>query len=189
MKATFVFPTTIAPASFRRRATVESESATKLLKAGLPQVVRIPATSKASLIVMGTPCSGPVSSPRAVARSAASASLKAASRRSSTTAFSAGLAASIRSSNISVSSREESSLRRTARAASVADWNSSASCILFTLRSVRYDRFLELRDPSIPGLAELDVHLAVVTNGAASIGIDPADQRLDGRHDGVHGPA
>src|ERR671914_491861 len=102
MKATLVFPTMIAPACLSRRATVASESATKSAKAGLPQVVCIPATLKLSLIVMGTPCSGPASSPRAVASSAATASCNAASRRSSTTAFSAGLTDSIRVSSIPV---------------------------------------------------------------------------------------
>jgi hypothetical protein len=58
-------------------------------------VLRIPATWIASLTVTGTPGSGPVSSPRAIASSAATASRSAASRRSSTTAFRLGLTASI----------------------------------------------------------------------------------------------
>ena len=135
---------------------VASESATKSLKAGLPQVVCNPATLKLSLIVMGTPCSGPVASPRAVASSAAAASCNAASRRSSTTAFSAGLTASIRACSISVSSREENSLRRTACAASVADWNSGVSLIFFasvqfvTIASWNSVRYVSLFSPSSP---------------------------------------
>ena len=131
-----------------------SESATKSLKAGLPQVVCNPATLKLSLIVMGTPCSGPVASPRAVASSAAAASRNAASRRSSTTAFSAGLTASIRACSISVSSREENSLRPTACAASVADWNSGVSLIFFasvqfvTIASWNSVRYVSLFSPS-----------------------------------------
>src|ERR671916_835060 len=186
MKATLVFPTMIAPASFKRRATVASQSATKSLKAGLPQVVCSPATLKLSLIVIGTPCSGPASSPWAVASSAAFASCKAASRRSSTTAFSAGLASSIRVSSISVSSREESSLRRSARAASVADPNTGVSFIFFAFRSTLDDRFLEFRDPRIPVRSDLDVKLPVVTNRAVAIHVDPAGQRLDGPHDVLH---
>src|SRR5512132_81178 len=120
MKATLVLPTTIAPARRRRRTTAASEPATWSAKAGSPQVVWSPATSKASLTVMGTPCSGPRSPPRAVAWSAAAASRAACSARSSTTAFSPGLAASIQASRVAVSSREDSSLRRSIAAASVA---------------------------------------------------------------------
>src|SRR5215218_10998967 len=185
MKATLVFPTIIAPARSSRRTTVASESATKSLKAGLPQVVCSLATLKLSLIVIGTPCSGLKSSPRALASSAAAASCNATSRCSSTTAFTAEFATSMRASSNSVSSREDSSLRRTACAASVADWNSSVSCI-FALRSTYDDWFLELRHPRISVLAALDVQLAVVTGGAVSIGVDPARQCLDGRHDIVH---
>jgi hypothetical protein len=79
-----------------------------------------PATSKPSLMVMGTPCSGPSPPPRAVALSAAAASRSACSPRSSTTAFSAGLAASIRASRASVSSWELTCPRRSIAAASVA---------------------------------------------------------------------
>src|SRR5215211_3007170 len=186
MKATLVLPMMIAPARLSRWTTVASQSATKSLKAGLPQVVCSPATLKLSLIVMGTPCSSPAASPRAVASSTATASCNAASRRSSTTAFSAGLTSSIRVSSISVSSREESSLRRTACAASVADWNSSVSCIFFALHSTHNDWFLELRHPRISVLAALNVQLAVITGRAVSIFVDPAGQRLDGRHDVVH---
>src|SRR5215211_844896 len=188
MKAKLVFPTMIAPACLSRRATVESEPATKSSKAGLPQVVCSLATLKLSLIVMGTPCNGPASSPRTVASSAAAASCNASSGLSSTTAFSAGLTASIRVMSISVSSREESSLRLSVCAASVADWNISVSCI-FCLRSTQNDRFLEFRHPRIPVLAALDVKLAVVTGREVAIRVDPASQSLDGRHNVVHGTA
>src|SRR5215208_4000959 len=186
MKATLVFPTMIAPACLSRWATVASESASKSLKAGLPQVVCSPATLKLSLIVMGTPCSGPVASPRAVASSVAPAPRNETSGRSSTTAFTAEFASSTRASSNSVSSRDETSLRRTACAASLADWNSSVSCIFLALRSSHNDWFLELRHPRISVLAALDVQLAVVAGRAVSVGVDPAGQRLDGRHDAVH---
>src|SRR5688500_10236640 len=189
MKATLVFPTMIAPACLNLRTTVASESASKSLKAGLPHVVCSSVTLKLSLIVMGTPCSRPATSPRAVAWSAAAASRNAASRRSSTTAFSAGLTSSIRVSSISVSSREESSLRRTACAASVADCNNDVSSIFFALRSTHNDWILEFRHPLISVLAALDVQLAVIANGAVAVRVDPARQRLDGRHDVVHGTA
>src|SRR5215213_5670204 len=186
MKATLVFPTMIAPACLSRWATVASESATNSLNAGLPQVVCSPATLKLSLIVMGTPCSGPVASPRAVASSVAPASRNATSGRSSTTAFTAEFASSMRASSNSVSSRDETSLRRTACAASLADRNSSVSCIFLALRSTHNDWFLELRHPRISVLAALDVQLAVVAGRAVSIGVDPTSQCLDGRHDVVH---
>ena len=75
MKATFVVPTTIAPALMRRRTTVASMSATASAQSGLPQVVGRPATWKASLTVTGSPWSGP----RGVRW--ASAAAAAASRR------------------------------------------------------------------------------------------------------------
>jgi hypothetical protein len=78
---------------------------------------------KLSLTVIGTPCSDP-RAPLPIASSAAAASCNAASRRNSTTAFTAGLTASIRANNASVSSRDEISLRLTISAASAADRNS-----------------------------------------------------------------
>jgi len=72
------------------------------------------------LTVIGTPCSDPAT-PRPTDRSAPAASRNAASRRSSTTAFTAGLTASIRANTISVSSEDETSLRLIMSAASPAD--------------------------------------------------------------------
>src|SRR5215207_466958 len=130
MKATLVLPTTTAPARRSRRTTVASALATWSRKAGLPQVVLSPATSKLSLMVMGRPCSGPSWPPRAVASSAAAASARACSPRSSTTALSPGLTASIRASWASVSSRDESSRPRSIRATSVAGWVRMSSMAL-----------------------------------------------------------
>src|ERR687898_3107997 len=130
MKATLVLPTTTAPARRSRRTTVASALATWSRKAGLPQVVWSPATSKLSLMVMGRPCSGPSWPPRSVASSAAAASARACSLRSSTTALSPGLTASIRASWASVSSRDESSRTRSIRATSVAGWVRMSSMAL-----------------------------------------------------------
>ena len=125
MKATFVFPITMAPARLSRCTTVASWSATNSMNAGLPQVVCSPATLNASLIVIGTPCRGPVRSLRATASSAAAASANAASRRNSTIAFRVGFTASTRLSTNSVSSRELISRRRIIPAAAAAE---PASC-------------------------------------------------------------
>ena len=48
-----------------------------MVPASRPQVVRMPAVSYVSLIVIGTPCSGPMTSPRASAASASSAARRA----------------------------------------------------------------------------------------------------------------
>jgi hypothetical protein len=58
---------------------------------------------------------------------------------------------------------------------------------LLCLRSIRNDSFLEIRPLRISVLAELDVKLAVAAGRALPVGVDPARQRLDGRHDIVHG--
>ena len=86
--------------------------------------------------------------PRAIASSAVAASCNADSRRSSTTAFSAGLTLSIRASSSSVNSREEISLQRSIRAASVADCR-SASCMSWPpLSSALTGRVAWTRTPS-----------------------------------------
>ena len=81
-----------------------------------PPVERTPSTSMASLIVIGSPCNGPVDSPRAVAASAASAAARARSTSSVTTALTAGLRRSIRSRYRSSSSRLLTSLAAIAAA-------------------------------------------------------------------------
>src|SRR5450756_1906351 len=90
MVATLVLPTTIAPAA-RRRCTASASAVARCpVKAASPQVVGRPATSKASFNVTGMPASGPSRSPRARASSIASASLRAASARVTTTALRGG---------------------------------------------------------------------------------------------------
>ena len=78
----------------------------------------------------------------------------AASRRAPRRRSARGLTASIRACSISVSSREENSLRPTACAASVADWNSGVSLIFFasvqfvTIASWNSVRYVSLFSPS-----------------------------------------
>ena len=66
------------------------------LSGGTPQVVGKPVTSKDSLIVIGTPCSGPSFLPAFTALSAALARLRAPSMSVAMMAFSDGLCVSTR---------------------------------------------------------------------------------------------
>ena len=91
-----VLPKITAPASRRRFTASASVAGTCPARSGEPEVVRSPAVSKLSLIVIGTPCSGPHDSPRASAASASAARVRARSRSSVTTAFRAGLCFSMR---------------------------------------------------------------------------------------------
>ncbi len=68
-----------APAALSRAATTASAAATKSLNRGKPQVVGSPATSIESLMVIGTPSTGPVS-PRDRAASASRAAVRARSK-------------------------------------------------------------------------------------------------------------
>ena len=69
----FVFPMTIAPASFSLRTAVASESGTRSAYSSEPLVLRIPSVSKTSFTVKGTPCRGPSDSPFITSRSASRA--------------------------------------------------------------------------------------------------------------------
>jgi hypothetical protein len=69
----------MAPAARNRATAVASALGTKLARPLVPPVQITPAVSSVSLMVMGTPCSGPLISPRANAASASSASLRAES--------------------------------------------------------------------------------------------------------------
>src|SRR5205823_9075587 len=68
-----VRPTMIAPARRRLRTSGESLGAIRLAKAASPFVVAYPSWSIFTLIVTGTPTSGPGSAPLLRARSAAAA--------------------------------------------------------------------------------------------------------------------
>ena len=72
-----VRPITIAPASRSRSTAGASRSAYACARLGMPFVVADPATSMFSLMVQGTPCSGPSVSRRATASSARSAAASA----------------------------------------------------------------------------------------------------------------
>src|SRR6059036_3492169 len=72
-----VRPTMIAPARRRLRTSGESPGAIRLANAGTPFVVACPSTSIFTLIVTGTPNSGPGAARSFNARSAAAASARA----------------------------------------------------------------------------------------------------------------
>jgi hypothetical protein len=92
----FVRASGMAPAS-RRRATIgASVEAICLARAATPQVVAEPATSMFSLMVNGTPASGPSDAPAATARSTAAAAARASSASVTVTALMAGLTSSMR---------------------------------------------------------------------------------------------
>ena len=94
-----------APAR-RRLATTGLSCAAKLAaSATTPLVVGRPAWSTLTLVVIGTPCSGPTGWPSATARSAASAAARAASACTDTMALTPGFTASIRARQDSVASR------------------------------------------------------------------------------------
>ena len=77
--ATFVLPSTIAPAARSRATYGSSASAACCARDGSPNVDGSPAKSKHSLIVTGTPCSAPSGSPAARRLSASRASARASS--------------------------------------------------------------------------------------------------------------
>src|SRR5215212_3968142 len=74
---TLVLPNTTAPALSQRSTDTAFVFAMLSRYAGTPQGVGRPATSNASLTVMGTPWSGPHAFPRVKARSAARARFRA----------------------------------------------------------------------------------------------------------------
>ena len=111
---TLVLPIVTAPAR-RTRSTIRSSwSGTWSAYKVEPYVVRQPATAWVSLNANGSPCSGPVSAPEAVASSAAAAPDRARSSSSETIALSSGLRSAIRARCRSSSSRAETSLDWTA---------------------------------------------------------------------------
>src|SRR4026208_978657 len=92
-----VRPMMMAPARRRLETTGASSGAITPLKATTPLGVVHPFWSTFSLVVTGTPCSGPIGPPALTALSWASASRRAASPRSSTTALILPLVARLRS--------------------------------------------------------------------------------------------
>ena len=109
-----------APARRRLATTALSSAATASRSATTPLVVAHPRWSTLTLVVTGTPCSGPSVSPALTAASAASAAASASASSTSTTALIAGLTAAQRRSAASVASRADTWRRRMALARSTA---------------------------------------------------------------------
>ena len=86
-----------------------------------------PAWSTLTLMVMGTPASGPASSPRARRSSMRCAALRASAGISVTTALMAGLTCASRASALSVASRAETWRDRMSAASSLADIRQSSA--------------------------------------------------------------
>ena len=74
-----VLPRMIAPARRKRETIALSAAATSPRRRCVPYSICMPRTASWSLIVTGTPCSGPIGSPLASARSAATAASIASS--------------------------------------------------------------------------------------------------------------
>src|SRR4051794_19647856 len=116
----FVLPSRIAPPARMRATTVASPSGTTPARSGAPIAIGSPAAAMLSLTVNGTPCSGPVGSPRASAVSARPAAASARSASSATTALIAPFTASIRRRCASTTSRADAAREATSAARSVA---------------------------------------------------------------------
>src|SRR5690242_8879334 len=116
-----VLPMRIAPARRMRATTVASWSGMRLRSMRRPVVVGRPAVLKTSLTVNGTPCSGPSTACRLLARrSAARASLMALSAVANTTALRRGLTVWMCSRWARTTSTEESFLAAMDRASQPA---------------------------------------------------------------------
>ena len=112
----------IPPAARSRATAVASALGTKFARPLVPPVQMTPVVSSVSLMVMGTPCSEPLISPRASAASASSASFRAESAVNWTMALSFGLTLAICSRCASTIALELSFLDRIAPASSLADF-------------------------------------------------------------------
>ena len=126
----FVLPSTTAPDAFTRSTTAESTTGTRFSKSSEPPVVRIPADISRSLTDMGTPWSGPSSSPLITASSAAWASARALSAATVRYEFILSSRESMRSRNIPVNSTGESSRSAISRRTSVAGANARLSSMV-----------------------------------------------------------
>ena len=115
-----VRPTMMAPASRRFRTTGEWSGAMRSANAGRPFVVAWPATSMFSLMVTGTPCSGPRVAPPSTSRSLRSAARSASSEQSATIALMRPLWAAMRPSTDSTTSTHDTSRVRIIAARSTA---------------------------------------------------------------------
>ena len=115
-----VRPTMTAPACSRWRTIGASSRAMTWARPATPFGVRWPRTSTLSLMVIGTPKSGPAASPCARRVSSRSAAAIAVSPRSSVTAFRRGLTACSRSTAATATSRHDSAPAPVAATISVA---------------------------------------------------------------------
>src|SRR5712691_9479981 len=147
---TFDLPNTIAPAALSRATGTASRSGTCSAQTAAPHVVRNPSVSNWSLIVIGSPCSGLRESLCADPASASSASLRARSASSVTTAFSSEKR-SIRARYDSSSSPAPSSRRRMRAASSAAGRNAGST------RPILRVQPLECRRPAAPDGGFIDV--------------------------------
>ena len=107
ISGTLVVPSTMAPDPSRRSTATALWSGTNVSNILTPSVERTPAIQMASLIVTGTPCSGPRSSPRRTAASARFAADRARSGSGVMNAFRTGSNRSIRASTASTTSTGE----------------------------------------------------------------------------------
>ena len=139
MSATFVVPSTTAPAARIRATTTASRWATIPFREGLPVSQRRPVTSIALFTVTGRPPRGPRGAPVAARASCARASARAWSVRTSTNAFKCGSIRSICSRCAVTRSTADMEPAATRRTSSVA-----GSC--------RSDRIDWLRCPRMSAL-------------------------------------
>ena len=114
----FVRASGMPPARFMRPTMTSSRSGRRLARAGTPLVVGEPTQSMFSLMLKGTPCSGPRSS--CGAASATSAASSALSTSGTVTALTEGLTSSIRSRCAFTTSRLDTSPSRIRDASSPA---------------------------------------------------------------------
>jgi len=115
-----VFASGMPPAALKRVTAVASLSGMKPANNLEPRWLGMPAVSSASLMVKGTPCSGPSSAPSATALSAASAPLSASSATRVTIALILGFTSAMRSRCAWTTSRDESCFVRIRDANAVA---------------------------------------------------------------------
>src|SRR6202050_4723798 len=144
----FVTPSTIAPAFFKRATSGASCLTTNPARRRVPASQRRPVTSSEPLMLMGTPCSGPSSSPLVTAASALRAARSAPSESTCTKAFSRGFNLSIFARWACTSSTAEIFFLRTCCAMAAAESKvRSSMCHHFRWRDAQghVDRSLFVR--------------------------------------------
>ncbi len=132
--ATFVTPTTIAPAARSRATSGASASPVVPARNRVPVSHGMPFTATALLMLIGTPCRGPRRAPLMTARSDSRAALRAPSASMPTYALRAGLSASMRARVASTSSIGDRARRLTRAASVTADSSSGTIAQVYLLR-------------------------------------------------------